>query len=102
MWMGADVVSAIGRPRSRAASGMAQGIAAALAAIGVHVTVEWVTACAAHLTRAQPAFAAMPPKQQAGECYLQFLECDLNVAGAGYGLAYIAYCSPRHRMPFRP
>jgi hypothetical protein len=62
---------------------MAQGITAALAALGVHVTLEWVTACMAHLTRSQPNFAAMPPKQQAGECYLQFLECDLNVAGAG-------------------
>ena len=42
-----------------------------------------VAACVAHLERADPRFPAMPLHQRVEACYLQFLEADLNLAGAG-------------------
>jgi len=55
----------------------------ALAQVGVHVKLEWVRACVTHLQRATPEFATLSVNAQVGECYLQFLEADMDGAGAG-------------------
>jgi len=58
-------------------------VADALAKLGVALKPAWVAACVAHLERADPRFPAMPLHQRVEACYLQFLEADLNLAGAG-------------------
>lgn len=62
---------------------LAEAVTRALAQVGVHVKVAWTEACVAHLTRSLNGFEALPLKRQVEECYLQFLEADVNVAGAG-------------------
>ena len=58
-------------------------IARELQKVGVHVKVPWVESCAEHLTTTTPGFGGLPLNKRVDLCYLQFLEADLNSAGAG-------------------
>ena len=58
-------------------------IALELQKVGVHVLLAWVQDCTVHLTNTNPNFWSMPLHKRVDLCYLQFLEADLNKAGAG-------------------
>ena len=54
-----------------------------LAKVGIALKREWVSACVAHLERSDARFATMPLNHRVNECYLQFLEADMHLAGSG-------------------
>ena len=61
----------------------ADAIVGELAKVGIAVKREWVSACVAHLERSDARFATMPLNHRVNECYLQFLEADMHLAGSG-------------------
>ena len=61
----------------------ADAIVRELAKVGIAVKREWVSACVAHLERSDARFATMPLNHRVNECYLQFLEADMHLAGSG-------------------
>ncbi|KAK3236805.1 recQ-mediated genome instability protein 1, variant 2 [Cymbomonas tetramitiformis] len=58
-------------------------ISAEFLALGIKLRNDWYDKCVEHLLSTHPSFGTSSLQDQVEQCYVQFLTCDMNTAGAG-------------------